>query len=105
MKQSIDPNAINSFANLVFYPMQVPNTGCIATGRLSSGFNITVTGGNTGQAADGVETFLVEITDNSNKESPRVITKKNVSTDDLRAIIEHHFKNRFRKKRNYNKRR
>jgi len=104
MKRSNNPHAINSFANLVFYPMQVPNTGCIATGVLSSGFDIVVTGGNTGQAADGVDTYLVEITDKSNRESPRVVTKKNVSTDDLRGIIEHHYKSRFRRKRRYNKR-
>ena len=90
---------IESFANLIMYPMQVPNTGCIATGKLPSGFDITVTGGNTGQAADGYETFLVEIVDDASKDEPRIFTKKNMSRDDLAMLIEHHYKNRFRKKR------
>lgn len=93
-------NNIVSFANLVWHPMQVPNTGCIATGKLSSGLDITVTGGNTGQAADGHETFLVEVVDSRSKE-PKTITKKNMSRDDLTFLIEHHHKNRFRKPRRY----
>ena len=47
--------------------MTVPNTGCIAEGVLSSGFNIVITGGNTGQQADGYRTFLVEISDQRGK--------------------------------------
>ena len=79
--------------------MPVPNTGCIATGKLSSGYDITVTGGNTGQAANGHETYLVEIVDDSRKETPRIMTKKNMTHDDLVMLIEHHHKNRFRKRK------
>lgn len=93
-------NTVVSFANLVFHPMPVPNTGCIATGKLSSGYDLTVTGGNTGQAADGHTTFLVEIVDDATKETPRVYTKKNMTRDDLAMLIEHHYKNRNRKRRN-----
>ena len=93
-------NTVVSFANLVFHPMPVPNTGCIATGKLSSGYDLTVTGGNTGQAADGHTTFLVEIVDDATKETPRVFTKKNMTRDDLAMLIEHHYKNRNRKRRN-----
>lgn len=97
---------INSFANLVFHPMVVPNTGCIAQGVLSSGYNITVTGGNTGQQADGVENFLVEVTDSSRldeDESPKIITKRNMHRDEISLLIEHHYRNRNRKR--YNNRR
>jgi hypothetical protein len=99
MKKKQTQEYIESFANLIMYPMPVPNTGCIATGKLTSGFDITVTGGNTGQAADGHETFLVEIVDDASKDDPRIITKKNMSRDDLALLIEHHYKNRFRKRR------
>jgi hypothetical protein len=92
-------NTIESFANLVFHPMPVPNTGCIATGKLVSGYDLTVTGGNTGQAADGHTTFLVEIVDDARKESPRVFTKKNMTRDDLTMLIEHHYKNRYKRRR------
>ena len=78
--------------------MQVPNTGCIATGKLSSGYDITITGGNTGRAADGHETFLVEVVDDSTKESPRIITKKNMSKDELTMLIEHHYRNRYQRR-------
>ena len=99
MKQKQTHNYIQSFSNLVMYPMPVPNTGCIATGKLVSGFDITVTGGNVGQAADGHETFLVEIVDDASKEDPRIITKKNMTRDELAMLIEHHYKNRFRKRK------
>jgi hypothetical protein len=91
---------IVSFANLVFHPMVVPNTGCIAQGKLSSGYNITVTGGNTGQQADGVENFLVEVTDSSgrNAETPKVVTKRNMHRDEVSLLIEHHYKNRNRRR-------
>jgi hypothetical protein len=91
---------IASFANLVFHPMVVPNTGCIAQGKLVSGYNITVTGGNTGQQADGVENFLVEITDSSgrNSEIPKVITKRNMHRDEVSLLLEHHYKNRNRRR-------
>ncbi len=102
---------IASFANLVFHPMVVPNTGCIAQGTLSSGYNITVTGGNTGQQADGVENFLIEITDTSgrNAETPKIITKRNMHRDEVSLLIEHHYKNRNRRRvhnhnRNYHSR-
>ena len=98
-------NRINSFNNLVFYPMTVPNTGCIAEGVLASGFNITVTGGNTGQQADGYQTFLVEVCDTRGKykESPKIITKRNMDLDSLRMTIEHHYRNRSRKKYRFRK--
>jgi hypothetical protein len=91
---------IVSFANLVFHPMVVPNTGCIAQGTLSSGYNITVTGGNTGQQADGVENFLIEITDSSgrNTETPKIITKRNMHRDEISLLLEHHYKNRNRRR-------
>lgn len=88
-------NNINSFANLIMYPMTVPNTGCVATGNLASGCEITVTGGNTGQAADGIENFLVEVIDTRLN---KVITKKNMHRDELSLLIEHHYQNRHRKR-------
>lgn len=81
--------------------MPVPNTGCIATGKLVSGYDITVTGGNTGQAADGFTNFLVEVVDDVRKDSPRVFTKKNMSRDDLAMLIEHHYKNRYKRRKHY----
>lgn len=99
--------SIVSFANLVFHPMVVPNTGCIAQGKLSSGYDITVTGGNTGQRADGIENFLVEIVDTtkmSEEGDARVITKRNMHRDDISLLLEHHHKNRNRKRRPYNRR-
>lgn len=87
-------HTINSFANLVMYPMTVPNTGCIATGKLPSGLDITVTGGNTGQQADGIENFLVEVVDTK---TDNIVTKKNMHRDELSLLIEHHYKNRHRK--------
>lgn len=93
-------NNIESFANLTFYPMTAPNTGCIATGKLSSGLDITVTGGNVGQHADGIEMFLVEVTDGrDNNTEPRIVTKRNMNSDEISLLIEHHYKNRFRKPR------
>lgn len=89
---------INSFANLIMYPMTVPNTGCVATGKLASGCDITVTGGNTGQAADGVENFLVEVIDSRHD---KIVTKKNMHRDELSLLIEHHYKNRNRRRRYY----
>ena len=86
-------NTISSFGSLMFSAMQVPNTGCIAQGSLSSGCEITVTGGNIGQQADGCKTFLVEVVDTRRKEEPRVVTKRNMSMDDLAFLIEHHRKN------------
>ena len=81
--------------------MTAPNIGCVATGKLSSGFDITVTGGNTGQFADGVETFLVEVRDPRIKhnDEPKVVTKRNMNPEELALLIEHHYKNRFRKPR------
>ena len=101
MKKKIETNNIVSFANLVFYPMTTPNTGCIASGKLSSGFDITVTGGNTGQHADGVENFLVEVRDTRGKfkEEPKIVTKRNMNVEELSLLIEHHHRNRFRKPR------
>ena len=98
---------IVSFANLVFHPMVVPNVGCIAQGKLSSGYDITVTGGNTGQRADGIENFLVEIVDTTRKSEEgdaKIITKRNMHRDDISLLLEHHHKNRNRKRRSYNKR-
>lgn len=92
-------NTINSFANLVMYPMTVPNTGCVATGTLPSGLSITVTGGNKGQQADGVENFLVEVVD---PKTEHIVTKKNMHREELSLLIEHHHKNRFRKWRSRN---
>jgi hypothetical protein len=93
-------NNIVSFANLIFYPMTAPNTGCIATGKLSSGLDITVTGGNVGQHADGVEMFLVEVTDTRDtKTEPRVVTKRNMNSDEISLLIEQHYRNRFKKTR------
>lgn len=99
-----DQNQIVSFANLVFHPMVVPNTGCIAQGVLSSGYNITVTGGNSNQQADGIENFLIEITDTSGKhtDDPKIITKRNMHRDEISILIEHHYKNRNRR-RGYNR--
>ena len=78
--------------------MTAPNIGCIATGKLCSGLDITVTGGNAGQHADGVEMFLVEVSDNRDpKSEPRVVTKRNMNSDEISLLIEHHYKNRFRK--------
>lgn len=96
-------NKIKSFANLTFYPMTQPSVGCIATGVLESGLNITVTGGNHGQQADGVDTYLVEVSDTrgKHKEEPKIVTKRNMVTDDLRSLIEHHFRNRNRVRRRY----
>ena len=85
-------NTIETFNMLTFYPMTVPNTGCIATGRLARGCTLTVTGGNMNQQADGLNTFLVEVVDHRGKE-PRVVTKRNMSNDDLAFLIEHHRKN------------
>lgn len=93
------PNTINSFANLIMYPMTVPNTGCVATGTLPSGLNITVTGGNKGQQADGVENFLVEVVD---PRTEHIVTKKNMHREELSLLIEHHYKNRFRRWRSRN---
>jgi hypothetical protein len=83
--------------------MTQPSVGCIATGLLSSGLNITVTGGNHGQQADGIDNYLVEIADHRGrfKEEPKIVTKRNLSTDDLRAMIEHHHRNRNRSRRRY----
>ena len=92
---------ITSFSNLVFHAMPVPNTGCIATGKLVSGYDITVTGGNTGQAADGLNTFLVEVVDDASKDTPRVFTKKNMTRDDLTMLIEHHYRNKYRRRKRY----
>lgn len=96
-------DTIKSFHNLVFHAMPVPNTGCIATGTLTSGFDITVTGGNTGQMADGIDQFLVEVVDSKIKHpdtgEPKLVTKKNMSRDELSLLIEHHYKNRNRRKR------
>jgi hypothetical protein len=100
MKKQIKTDIV-SFSNLIFYPMTAPNTGCIANGVMSSGFNITVTGGNTGQHADGVETFLVEVRDHrgQHKEDPKIVTKRNMNSDEISLLIEHHHRNRFRKPR------
>ena len=83
--------------------MTQPSVGCIATGVLSSGLNITVTGGNHGQQADGVNNYLVEVSDTRGKfkEEPKIVTKRNLSQDDLRALIEHHYRNRNRPRRQY----
>ena len=61
----------------------------------------TVTGGNTGQHADGVELFLVEVSDPRDKQNdkPRVVTKRNMNREELSLLIEHHYRNRFRKPR------
>ena len=93
-------NAIETFGGLTFYPMTVPNTGCIATGSLVSGCTLTVTGGNVNQQADGFNSFLVEVVENRGKES-RIITKRNMSRDDLAFLIEHHRRNgwKFNRKR------
>lgn len=101
MKNNNKTPGIVSFANLKFYPMTAPNTGCIATAKLSSGFDITVTGGNVGQHADGVETFLVEVKDPRGpyKDDPKIVTKRNMNSDEISLLIEHHYRNRFRKPR------
>jgi len=91
-------NTINSFSNLCFHAMDAPNTGCIATGELSSGYKITVTGGNVGQAASGLYDFLVEVVDTRGEE-PRIVTKKNMEMEELAILIEHHRKNQKRRKR------
>lgn len=89
---------IVSFSNLIFHAMTVPNTGCIATGTLSSGYQITVTGGNTGQVADGVNNYLVEVVDPKNKPEPLIVTKKNMEREELSLLIEHHYRNRHKKR-------
>ena len=94
---------IETFSNLTFFPMTVPNTGCIAEGKLLSGCDITITGGNVNQQADGFNTFLVEVVDARGKGEPRTITKRNMSKDDLSFLIEHHRRNKFRRGR-YSKR-
>lgn len=98
--KSNDPGIV-SFNNLVFYPMTTPNIGCIASGKLSSGFDITVTGGNTGQHADGAENFLVEVRDSRGrfKDDPKITTKRNMNIEELSLLIEHHYKNRFKRAR------
>jgi len=96
----IKTNQIVSRSNLIFYPMTAPNTGCIAVGKLTSGFDITVTGGNVGQHADGVESFLVEVVDNKYEE-PRIVTKRNMNNEELSLLIEHHLKSRFKRRRKY----
>ena len=103
MNNKVKPNQINSFNNLTFFPMTVPNTGCIAEGVLAGGFNIVVTGGNTGQQADGYQTFLVEISDRRGKfkDSPKIITKRNMDIDGLRITIEHHYRNQSRRRYTY----
>ena len=88
----MNKQTIESLANLKFYPMTVPNTGCIAQGTLASGYQLTVTGGNTGQAADGVDTYLVEVV-GTKTEPPRVVVKKNMELGDLALLIEHHRRN------------
>lgn len=92
---------INSFSNLNFYPMTAPNIGTIAQGVLTSGFDITVTGGNNGQHADGIEMFLVEVRDSRGRysEDPKIVTKRNMHREELSILIEHHLKNRYKKRR------
>ena len=92
---------IVSFNNLVFYPMTAPNAGCIASGKLSSGYDITVTGGNTNQHANGVDNYLVEVSDSRGryKDEPRVVTKRNMELGELALLIEHHYKNRNKRMR------
>ena len=92
-------NNIVSFSNLVFYPMTAPNTGCIATGKLSSGYDITITGGNASQHANGVEEFLVEVSETNKAGDTKVYTKRNMHRDEISILLEHHYKNRFKKKR------
>ena len=97
-------NKISSFANLTFYPMTSPNTGCIATGKLPSGYDLTITGGNLGQYADGSELYLVEVSQTNPKtDETNVFTKRNMTREELSILIEHHVKNRFKKRNNYNK--
>jgi hypothetical protein len=99
--KNYNTNNVESFANLTFYPMTAPNIGCIATGKLCSGLDITVTGGNMGQHADGIEMFLVEVSDKRDeKNEPRIVTKRNMNSDEISLLIEHHFRNRFRRQRN-----
>ncbi len=90
---------IVSLNNLVFYPMTAPNSGCIAAGKLSSGFDITVTGGNTNQHANGIDNYLVEVSDSRGRysEEPRVITKRNMEPGELALLIEHHYINKNKK--------
>lgn len=90
-------NNIVSFSNLVMYPMIVPNVGCIATGTLATGCDLTVTGGNVGQAADGIDTFLVEV---YSQDKQQTVTKKNMARDELSLLIEHHNRSRKWKRRN-----
>ena len=97
-------NSIESFANLVFYPMTAPNTGCIATGKLVSGYDLTVTGGNVGQHADGIEEFLVEVSETNKQGDVKVVTKRNMNQDEVGLLIEHHHRNRF-KRRHHGRRR
>jgi hypothetical protein len=85
--------------------MTVPNTGCIATGKLATGYDIVVTGGNAGQAADGVDTFLVEVTNRKSADSIKTYVKKNMSQDDLTMFIENQYRRGNRKPRQHNYRR
>ncbi len=94
---------IESFANLTFYPMTAPNTGCIATGKLVSGYDLIVTGGNVGQHADGVEEFLIEVSETNKQGDVRVITKRNMNQDEVCLLIEHHNKNRFKRRHHQRK--
>jgi hypothetical protein len=100
-------NTITSFSNLTFYPMTAPNIGTIAEGMLTSGYQITVTGGNTGQHADGIENFLVEVKDIRGKlsDEPKIITKRNMHSEELAILIEHHYRNQYKRRRtqNYNR--
>lgn len=89
-------NTVVSFSNLVLYPMTVPNVGCIATGKLATGCDITVTGGNVGQAADGIDNFLVEV---YSPDKDQIVTKKNMCRDELSLLIEHHYRSRNWRKR------
>lgn len=91
-------NSIISFSNLVFYPMTAPNTGCIATGKLCSGYDVIVTGGNIGQHADGIDNFLVEVSETNRAGDTRIYTKRNMNRDEISILLEHHYKNRFKKR-------
>lgn len=98
-------NTINSFTNLTFYPMTVPNTGCIASGKLPTGYDMVVTGGNTGQAADGVETFLVEVTNRISDSETKTFVKKNMTRDELALFIENQLRRSRRKYKPVHKKR
>lgn len=91
-------NVIINHSNLVFYPMTAPNTGCIATGKLVSGYNITVTGGNIGQHANGIDEFLVEVSETNKQGELRIYTKRNMNKDEIALLIEHHYRNRNKKR-------